>query len=752
MIESQLTQGMNPQQKEAILTTEGPLLVMAGAGSGKTRVLTYRIAHLVQDCGVKAWRILAITFTNKAAKEMKERIEKLIGEEAEGMWISTFHSMCVRILRRECEYIGYTKNFSIADPSEQKTVMKKVLKTLNIDSKKYPERMILGKISQAKNDLKTPKDLADEAEDFIGKMVADCYKGYQDYLEESQAMDFDDLIMKTVQLFESQSDRLAYYQDKFQYIHVDEYQDTNEAQDRLVSLLAKGHQNVCVVGDADQSIYGWRGANMENILNFEERFKKAKTILLEQNYRSTQTILDAANSVIKHNFYRKVKNLWTDNKKGDLIKLYNAQSERDEAYNVIQTIQDLKDKGNRSLNDFAILYRTNAQSRVFEDALLRSSIPYRLIGGQRFFDRKEVKDILAYLKLAVNPLDNLSFTRVINEPKRGVGPASLEKLANYATQAGLSLLEAAGQDVKGMGAKAKASLKEFADLIQRIRRLSEEKSLKELLQETMEISGYSHMLKSQEDLEGQSRLENLEELLSAASQFEQHADPDSEESLLVQFLTDLALVTDNQEEEEVDEKVTLMTLHAAKGLEFPVVFLVGLEEGIFPLGRAVEDPDELEEERRLAYVGITRAEEALYLSRAYSRMMYGQTKTNRKSRFLDEIDANLIEQPEEETWVSFKRTSPAHETKMPSPYANRKEKSLQRSSSFMTRGKATVKTPSDVATGHYQAGDKVKHKKWGMGTVVKVTGAGNDQQIDVAFPNGVGVKRLLAAFAPLSKV
>lgn len=747
MIDSQLIKGMNPQQKQAVLTTEGPLLVMAGAGSGKTRVLTYRIAHLVEDCQVKAWRILAITFTNKAAKEMKERIEQLIGPAAEGMWVSTFHSMCVRILRRESEWIGYAPTFSIADPSEQKTVMKKVLKTLNIDPKKYPERMILGKISQAKNDLQTPEDLAEQAGDFIDRMVADCYKAYQDYLEESQAMDFDDLIMKTVQLFEQHPDRLADYQEKFQYIHVDEYQDTNEAQDRLVTLLAQKYQNVCVVGDADQSIYGWRGANMENILNFEKRFPKAQTILLEQNYRSTQTILDAANSVIQHNLYRKVKNLWTKNNKGQLLKLYNAPTERDEAYHVIQTIQERLQQDKRSLNDFAILYRTNAQSRVFEDALLRSSIPYRLVGGQRFFDRKEVKDILAYLKLAVNAQDNLSFTRVINEPKRGVGPASLEKLGFYAVQAGLSLLEASRQDLLGMGAKAKKAFQEFSEVIQSIEEKSQELALKDLVKYTIQSSGYESMLQAKEDLEGQSRLENLEELVSAAEQFEQQADPDSDDSLLVQFLTDLALVTDNQEEaEEVKDKVTLMTLHAAKGLEFPIVFLVGLEEGLFPLGRAAEDPEELEEERRLAYVGITRAEEDLYLSRAASRLMYGQTKSNPPSRFLKEIDANLLEISEDQAWMQQKVTIQQKREGSASPYVNKPRQTKM--AGFMKKGRVTS---DEKTTASYTVGDKVMHKKWGLGTVVKVAGQAQDQQIDVAFPNGIGIKRLLAAFAPLTK-
>ncbi|WP_035446252.1 UvrD-helicase domain-containing protein [Atopobacter phocae] len=784
---------MNQQQREAITTTEGPLLVMAGAGSGKTRVLTHRIAYLIEEKQISPWRILAITFTNKAANEMKERVAQIVGSQAEGMWLSTFHSMCVRILRREAELIGYDRSFSIIDQNEQRTLMKRIVTELNYDTKQYDPRNILNHVSQAKNDLLTPNAYIQENTSYMGEVVYACYKAYQKALKESQSMDFDDLIMKTVHLFQSNDDVLMRYQQKFQYIHVDEYQDTNTAQNELVYLLGQGLRNICVVGDADQSIYGWRGAKMGNMLNFEKTYPDSRVILLEQNYRSTQTILDAANSVIKNNLNRKPKTLWTDNQAGEKIQVYVAQSETDEAYHVIESLQTLMKEKNYQWGDFAVLYRTNAQSRAFEDAFLRSNINYRLIGGQRFFDRKEIRDILAYLKLVVNPGDNISFNRVVNEPKRGLGAVSLGKLYQFADQQQVSYLEAAEMvDSSIVGAKAVKNLHEFAEMIAALKEMSEILALPAFIQEVMQQTGYQAALEKEATLESENRLENLNELLTAAEQFTKQLEsqmgvesvaatslpshlqeevttpvvPTSEDEVsddmdlrnfdlsipeaspLVQFLTDLALVADNETDEEIDSdnQVTLMTLHAAKGLEFPVVFLVGLEEGIFPSYRTLESEEELEEERRLAYVGITRAEQRLFLSRARQRMLFGKTQSNRASRFLNELDRTLLDDNGQGDWMQStygtwqeKQAGKVAKT----GFAQRQE------TRFMQATQPAKQTPSASTT--YQLGDKVNHKKWGTGTIVKVTGESNDQQIDVAF-KGMGIKRLLANFAPLEKL
>ena len=740
---AELLNGMNPRQKEAVLHTDGPLLLMAGAGSGKTRVLTHRIAYLIEEKEVNPWNILAITFTNKAAKEMKERVNAILASGGEDVWVSTFHSMCVRILRRDVDFIGYNRNFTIIDSSEQLTLMKRILKELNIDPKKYDPRSILGTISQAKNSLQTPQDFAKMQGSYYEEIAAKCYAAYQKELQYNQCMDFDDLIMNTIRLFEEHPDSLTYYQNKFHYIHVDEYQDTNHAQYTLVNLLAGRFRNLCVVGDADQSIYGWRGADMQNILDFEKDYPDAAVILLEQNYRSTKNILSAANQVIENNSNRKPKNLWTENKEGNKITYYRADNERDETRFIVDRMQEEIRSNHRNYGDFAILYRTNAQSRVMEETMLKANIPYKMVGGHKFYDRKEIKDILAYLNVLANPQDSISFERIVNSPKRGIGPGSIEKLRSFASLHEWPLLEAAQNvDLANIGGKAGQQLGAFGEMIQEVTQMIPYLTVTELTKEVLDRSGYLEDLKIQNTLEAQARIENLEEFLTVTQEFDKQfeqqneEDADAPEEKLTVFLNDLALVSDIDNLEEDASQVTLMTLHAAKGLEFPVVFLIGLEEGVFPLSRALMEESELEEERRLAYVGITRAEEALYLTNAFSRTLYGRTQYNRPSRFVEEIDQELLEiegmRPTPKKTPVFVKKTAAYSYKQPE----------------------TAVVSSKSATGgeknSWKPGDKVKHKKWGLGTVVRVSGTSKDLELDVAFPSQ-GVKRLLAAFAPIEK-
>ena len=740
---AELLNGMNPRQKEAVLHTDGPLLLMAGAGSGKTRVLTHRIAYLIEEKEVNPWNILAITFTNKAAKEMKERVNAILASGGEDVWVSTFHSMCVRILRRDVDFIGYNRNVTIIDSSEQLTLMKRILKELNIDPKKYDPRSILGTISQAKNSLQTPQDFAKMQGSYYEEIAAKCYAAYQKELQYNQCMDFDDLIMNTIRLFEEHPDSLTYYQNKFHYIHVDEYQDTNHAQYTLVNLLAGRFRNLCVVGDADQSIYGWRGADMQNILDFEKDYPDAAVILLEQNYRSTKNILSAANQVIENNSNRKPKNLWTENKEGNKITYYRADNERDETRFIVDRMQEEIRSNHRNYGDFAILYRTNAQSRVMEETLLKANIPYKMVGGHKFYDRKEIKDILAYLNVLANPQDSISFERIVNSPKRGIGPGSIEKLRSFASLHEWPLLEAAQNvDLANIGGKAGQQLGAFGEMIQEVTQMIPYLTVTELTKEVLDRSGYLEDLKIQNTLEAQARIENLEEFLTVTQEFDKQfeqqneEDADAPEEKLTVFLNDLALVSDIDNLEEDASQVTLMTLHAAKGLEFPVVFLIGLEEGVFPLSRALMEESELEEERRLAYVGITRAEEALYLTNAFSRTLYGRTQYNRPSRFVEEIDQELLEiegmRPTPKKTPVFAKKTAAYSYKQPE----------------------TAVVSSKSATGgeknSWKPGDKVKHKKWGLGTVVRVSGTSKDLELDVAFPSQ-GVKRLLAAFAPIEK-
>ncbi|MED1489693.1 DNA helicase PcrA [Bacillus smithii] len=728
-----LLSGLNKEQQEAVKTTEGPLLIMAGAGSGKTRVLTHRIAYLMVEKAVNPYNILAITFTNKAAREMKERVSQLMGGAAEEVWISTFHSMCVRILRRDIDRIGFNRNFTILDTTDQQSVIKGILKDKNLDPKKFDPRSILGTISSLKNELIDPESYSKQVGSYYERIVSEVYEEYQKRLRKNQSLDFDDLIMTTIHLFQRVPDVLEYYQRKFQYIHVDEYQDTNKAQYLLVKLLASRFQNLCVVGDSDQSIYRWRGADISNILSFEKDYPNAHVILLEQNYRSTKRILQAANEVIKNNCNRKPKKLWTENPEGKKIVYFRAENEQAEAQFVAGKIKELVESGKRQLSDFAILYRTNAQSRVVEEVLMKSNIDYTIVGGIKFYDRKEIKDILAYLRLIANPDDDISLLRVINVPKRGIGSTSMDKIARYAQENDLSLFQALEEaDFIGLSPKITKAVLEFRDLIKGYTQMQEYLSVTELVEEVLDKSGYRDMLKAEKTLDAQSRLENIDEFLSVTKGFEEN----SEDKSLIAFLTDLALVADIDrldEEDNNQQAVVLMTLHSAKGLEFPVVFLIGMEEGVFPHSRSLMDEEEMEEERRLAYVGITRAEEELYLTNAQMRTLYGRTNLNPVSRFIQEIPEDLLDEVviEKKTFTRF-QSNPSTSSQ-----------------------KASIR-PMAVSTGGeeipWKVGDKAEHKKWGIGTVVSVKGEKENMELDIAFPSPTGVKRLLAKFAPIQKV
>ena len=757
-----LLNGMNDRQAEAVQTTEGPLLIMAGAGSGKTRVLTHRIAYLIDEKMVNPWNILAITFTNKAAREMKERAAAL-NPATQDCLIATFHSMCVRILRREADHIGYNRNFTIVDPGEQRTLMKRILKNLNLDPKKWNERAILGTISNAKNDLIDEVAYANLAGDIYTEIVAKCYTAYQKELRQSEAMDFDDLIMLTLRLFDQNPDVLTYYQQRYQYIHVDEYQDTNHAQYQLVKLLASRFKNICVVGDADQSIYGWRGADMQNILDFEKDYPEAKVVLLEENYRSTKTILQAANEVIRNNRNRRPKNLWTQNEDGEEIVYYRANDEQDEALFVARTIDQLSREG-YSHKDFTVLYRTNAQSRTVEEALLKANIPYTMVGGTKFYSRKEIRDVISYLNLIANPSDNISYERVVNEPKRGVGPGTVEKIRDFAASQEISLLEASANimlsPVKGKAAQA---VYEFANLILDLRDRLDDYSVTELVELVLKKTGYAAALAAQATLESQARIENIEEFLSVTKNFDENPDNPADETgldKLSRFLNDLALIADTDDGDMESSEVTLMTLHAAKGLEFPVVFLVGMEENVFPLSRASEDEDELEEERRLAYVGITRAEKILYLTNANSRLLYGRTNYNQPTRFLREISSDLLNyqglaRPANSSFkVSYTNSDTSKFGQgMSLAQALQERKRQAAPSSISTNslpfGKSSQSQPSKPEVA-WAIGDIAHHKKWGDGTVLAVSGSGNSQELKISFPE-VGLKKVLASIAPIEK-
>lgn len=739
----ELLNALNKEQQEAVKYTEGPLLIMAGAGSGKTRVLTHRMAYLIDEKGVSPRNILAITFTNKAAREMKDRVGRLVGPEGNGMWVSTFHSMCVRILRRDIDKIGYSSNFVIIDSSDQLSAMKQILKNLNIDPKQYDPRAMINQISNAKNELITPEKFEENVGNYYERQVAQIYHAYQKMLRRNQALDFDDLIMETIHLFKRVPEVLQYYQRRFQYIHVDEYQDTNEAQYYLVKQLASRFQNLCVVGDSDQSIYRWRGANIANILSFEKDYPSAKVTFLEQNYRSSKLILQAANKVIQHNTGRKDKKLWTDNPDGEKLTLYKGATERAEALYVTEKIQDMLVGGTYAPKDVAVLYRTNAQSRAIEDMLMKASMPYQIIGGLKFYDRKEIKDLIAYLRLITNPDDDLSFERVVNVPKRGIGAASVEKLRQHAMRQDLSLFQAAGEvEQTGISKRAANSLFAFRQMMTDLIQQQDFLTATDMVEQLLERTGYETMLENEKTIEAQSRMENIEEFKTVTKDFEKTA---GEDKTLVGFLTDLALVADidSVDEEDLDqlEKITLMTLHSAKGLEFPVVFLIGMEENIFPHSRSMMDEEEMEEERRLAYVGITRAEEKLFLTHANMRTLYGRTNLNPMSRFIEEIPQEVLDGMEEQKQSMFGNfynqdiTSSEPLTKQRKP----------------AQKKRATKMQNTAGNEAWQAGEKVAHQKWGTGTVVKVQGSGEETELDVAFPAPTGIKRLLARFAPLTK-
>ena len=733
-----LLQGLNKEQQQAVKHTDGPLLIMAGAGSGKTRVLTHRIAYLLDEKEVSPRNVLAITFTNKAAREMRQRVHKLVGKGSDQIWVSTFHSMCVRILRRDIDRIGYNQSFTILDSSDQLSVIKQVLRNLNIDPKKFDPRAMLGQISAAKNELMTPEEYNNKVGNFYERQVGQIYEGYQKMLQKNQSLDFDDLIMQTIHLFKRVPEVLEYYQRRFQYIHVDEYQDTNHAQYFLVKQLANRFQNLCVVGDSDQSIYRWRGADIANILSFEKDYPAARTVFLEQNYRSTKSILAAANKVIERNTGRKPKNLWTENTDGKNIAYFQGATEQEEALFVTEKIQQLTREEGFSANDIAILYRTNAQSRAIEDTLMKSTIAYQMVGGTKFYERKEIKDMVAYLRLITNPDDDLSFERVVNEPKRGIGKTSVDRLRAYATEHDISFYQAVKEvDFIGVTKRAAIALAEFGTLIRTLTQQQEFLTATDMVEAVLERTGYEEMLKKEQTIESQSRLENLEEFMTVTKDFEATSE---EDKTLVAFLTDLALIADidsvDEEEAENEPKITLMTLHAAKGLEFPAVFLIGLEENVFPHSRSMMDDEEMEEERRLAYVGITRAERELYLTHAKMRTLYGRTNMNPVSRFIHEIPEDLIDGMEQSKAKRFGSFARPKAKPSPTPVKRKAQK---------------MQTTTGAESKTWGPGDKAAHKKWGVGTVVKVQGEGEAMELDIAFPAPTGIKRVLAKFAPITK-
>lgn len=749
---------LNPAQREAVEKTEGPVLILAGAGSGKTRVLTTRIGHLIEDKGVQPANILAITFTNKAANEMRERVEETLESDASDMWISTFHSCCVRILRKDINRIGYNRSFVIYDSADQVTLVKDCLKELNLNDKVFEPKMIISTISGAKDKLYDPKQFkAMHMNDNRMSKIADVYALYQDRLKRNSALDFDDLIFKTVELLKSDKEVLDYYRNRFKYIMVDEYQDTSKAQYELIKILAKEHQNICVVGDDDQSIYGWRGADIRNILEFEKDYDDVHVVKLEQNYRSTQIILDAANTVISNNIERKRKRLWSEKKDGELIKIQVAQDEIEESDFVADMIAKISREQNRSYKDFAVLYRANAQSRSVEDALNRSQIPYNIYGGTKFYERKEIKDAIAYLRLIQNPADNLSLTRIINEPKRGIGKTSLETVEQLAEQNGISMYEVIKRANEFELNRVYVNSREFVQTIEELISKKEEMSISELLTETLKKTGYTKALEDEDTIEAENRIENLNELLTVAIEFEE----ENAENKLPDFLEGITLSSDLDNMEETDDTVTLMTLHSAKGLEFPVVFLVGMEEGIFPGYKSIGEPKELEEERRLCYVGITRAKEHLFMTCAKQRTVYGSTSCNAVSRFLKEVPEEMVEGYNEvvegksqnhfvdvnSTWsyggrnVVKSYSVAASTVKKPSAGF-----AFRTADSFLNNLNKSAKTSVDLSV--YEAGKRVYHKKFGEGTINYVEQEGDDLKVDITFEKS-GHKRLMAKFAGL---
>ena len=742
---------LNDKQKEAVFHTEGSLLVLAGAGSGKTRVLTHRIAYLMEEKKVKPWNILAITFTNKAAGEMRERVDKLVGDAAGKVWVSTFHSACVRILRRDIGWIGFDTNFAIYDTEDQKSLMKSVCKQLQVDTKLYKERALMSAISEAKDELVSPQEFALRAQgNFRQETVARVYAEYQRQLKSSNALDFDDLIMKTVELFQANSDILNEYQERFRYIMVDEYQDTNTAQFKLVSLLAAKYRNLCVVGDDDQSIYKFRGANIQNILGFEKTFPDATVIKLEQNYRSTQNILNAANTVIAHNKGRKEKKLWTANGEGDKVRVRSFMSAYDEAEIIVGEIAAKVRNQDAQYGDFAVLYRTNAQSRIFEEKFLMANIPYKIIGGANFYARKEIKDLLAYLKTIDNARDDIAVRRILNVPKRGIGATTINRVQEYASSRECSFYDAlrAVDLIPNIG-RGQAKLESFVAMIEHFKNDVQDMSVSELMEEVIKETGYIDALIHEcESEEATSRIENIDELRNKIAAYEENCETQNEASTLSGFLEDVALVADIDSLDESTDYVVLMTLHSAKGLEFPHVYLAGMEDGLFPSYMTItaDDPAELEEERRLCYVGITRAEKDLTLTCARKRMVHGETQYKKMSRFLKEIPLELLE-----TGPSTKK-----EKKEESEPVRVKTSFMQAKEAFKTKAFTAPKPVQQFGTPKggklpYGVGDRVKHIKFGEGTVTAITEGGRDYEVTVDF-DGPGTKKMFAAFARLQKV
>ena len=730
---------LNTEQREAVFHTEGPVLILAGAGSGKTRVLTHRIAYLIEEKGVNPWNIMAITFTNKAAGEMRERVDKIVGFGAESIWVSTFHSSCVRMLRRFIDRLGYDTNFTIYDADDQKTLMKDICKRLNIDTKVYKEKAILAAISSAKDELISPEEYElQNIADFSKKKIILAYKEYQKELKKNNALDFDDLIVKTVELFQSCPDVLEYFQERFRYIMVDEYQDTNTAQFKFVSLLASKYQNLCVVGDDDQSIYKFRGANIGNILGFEKVFSNAKVIRLEQNYRSTQNILNAANQVIQNNMERKRKTLWTENEEGEKLHFRQFMNAYEEAEYVVGEISKKVREGNGEYRDFAVLYRTNAQSRLFEEKLLMANIPYKLVGGVNFYARKEIKDLLAYLKTVDNAKDDLAVRRIINVPKRGIGATTLSRVQDYASERGMGFYDALreAEQIPSIG-RAVVKVEPFVTFIQTLRSKQEFLSPSELLKDIIESTGYVEELRNEGTDEAEARIENIDELITKVVSYEE----ENEAPTLSGFLEEVALVADIDSVDGDDNQVLLMTLHSAKGLEFPYVYLAGMEDGIFPSYMTItaDDPTEIEEERRLCYVGITRAMKELTLSCAQQRMIRGETQYNKVSRFIKEIPRELVELGREFPEKKLK------EIPMPTSYQQMKQAFKQ--PAFIPK-QFEVKKAQGL---DYVVGDTVKHIKFGAGVVTDITEGGRDYEVTVNFDK-VGVKKMFASFAKLKKI
>ena len=738
------TYGLNPQQAEAVINTEGPMLIMAGAGSGKTKVLTCRVANLLQK-GVRPYRILAITFTNKAAAEMRERVNNMSGPAAKDVWLFTFHAFCARFLRMEIDKLpGYGGNFAIYDTADSQNLIKQILKEMNLDDKRFQPSGILSRISNAKNALQDAAAFARQAGDFYEQKVADIYSRYEQKLQLNNALDFDDLLMLSIKLLQENKEVREKYQDRFDYLLVDEYQDTNHAQYLLTKFLAAKHRNICVVGDADQSIYGWRGADIQNILDFEKDYPDAKVIKLEQNYRSTQIILNAANAVIENNTGRKPKNLWTENKSGADIIYFQAVDERDEARFVIEQLQNLQRTENKKLGDMAILYRTNTQSRIFEEMLIKSGISYNMVGGLKFYERKEIKDIIAYLRVIFNPADSLSLLRIINVPKRGIGDASLAKIQAYAAGNNVSLFEAVSNAaaIDGLSSRFVSKLDDLAGIIFELMNLANEAPVEDLIDRVLRDTGYLEELENERTPQAQSRIDNLHELISVAQEFA----ASEEENNLENFLAHVALVSDIDDTELGEDAITLMTLHSSKGLEFPVVFLVGMEEGLFPHARTLMDETEIEEERRLCYVGITRAKEKLFLSSTKMRTIYGNTVTYPPSRFLQEIPARLVKTIKRQERFSalenFKQVSEKYSARPQKPA------STFNPHSFMPQKPAAAAGGTGT---RFNTGDRVSHSKWGEGMVVSVKDSPDGQEVKVAFA-GAGVRSLLTKYAVLKKL